>query len=187
MEPTTASLTGNAFSGRFNPGFKDNVTSIMINPFAKIGGLEFFGTYEMTQGNSQVENGEVKYSNPTLSYNGTPGLTTISKLDNRKFTQIEADLVYRFGKTEKYYVGAKYNKVSGTAVFGQSTTATNINQGVRQDISIDRTSFGGGWFITRNVLVKAEYVTQKYNDYPTENILSGGKFSGFVVQGVIGF
>jgi hypothetical protein len=187
MEPTTATLTGNAFSGRFNPGFKDNVTSIMINPFAKIGGLEFFGTYEMTQGNSQVENGEVKYSNPTLSYNGTPGLTTISKLDNRKFTQIEADLVYRFGKTEKYYVGAKYNKVSGTAVFGQSTTATNINQGVRQDISIDRTSFGGGWFITRNVLVKAEYVTQKYNDFPTENILSGGKFSGFVVQGVIGF
>ncbi len=49
MEPVNATLTGNAFSGRFNPGFKDNVTSYMINPFVKIGGLEFFGTYETTE------------------------------------------------------------------------------------------------------------------------------------------
>lgn len=185
MEPTTATLTANAFSGRINPGFKDNVSAIMINPSAKLGGLEFFGTYEMSEGNSQVENGEVKYSNPTLLYNGSA--TTIGKLNNRKFTQLEADLIYRFGKGEKYYVGAKYNTVSGTAVFGQSTTATNINQGTRSDISVDRTCFAAGWFVTRNVLFKAEYVSQKYHDYPTDNILSGGKFDGFVIQGVIGF
>ena len=190
MEPLTATLTANAFSGRFNPGFKDNVSSIMINPFAKFEGLELFGTYEMTEGNSQVENGEVKYSNPTFSYNATPGNLAISKLPNRKFTQIEADLVYRFGKSEKYYVGAKYNRVSGTMVFGSTTTATSnlgINQGTRSDIAIERICFGAGWFITRNVLFKAEYVSQKYTDYPTENILSGGKFNGFVIQGAIGF
>lgn len=187
MEPVSATLTANAFSGRINPGFRDNVTSIMINPFVKFGGLEFFGTYEMTQGNTAVENGEVKYSDPTRNYNNTLGLTTINKLDDRKFTQLEADLVYRFGNNEKYFVGAKYNTVSGTAVFGQSTSATNINQGARKDISVDRTSFGAGWFITRNVLFKGEYVTQSYKDYPTENILSGGKFDGFVIQGIIGF
>ena len=187
MEPIAATLTVNAFSGRYNPGFKDNVTSIMINPFVKFGGLELFGTYETSQGNSQVENGEVKYSNQTLIYNNTPGLTTIGKLDNRKFTQLEADVVYRFGQNERYYIGAKYNTVSGTAVFGQSTTATNINQGTRRDISINRTSFGAGWYITRNVLFKGEYVSQKYTDFPTDNILGGGKFDGFVVQGIIGF
>jgi hypothetical protein len=187
MENTAATLTGNPFSGRFNPGFKDNVTSIMINPFVKVGGLELFGTYETTSGNSQVENGEVKYSNPTLSYNGVPGNLTISKLPTRTFTQIEADLVYRFGQNEKYYVGAKYNTVSGTAVFGQSTTAANINQGTRVDVSIDRVAFGAGWFITRNVLFKGEYVSQTYNKFPTDNILAGGKFNGWVVQGIIGF
>lgn len=179
MEPVSATLTANAFSGRINPGFKDNVTAFMINPFVKMGGIEFFGTYEVAEGNSQVENGEIRYSNPTLP--------TFSKLPNRKFTQLEADVVYRFGKGEKYYVGAKYNTVSGTAVFGQSTSASNINQGFRKDVSVDRTSFGAGWFITKNVLFKAEYVSQKYNDYPTDNILSGGKFDGLVIQGVIGF
>jgi len=179
MEPVNATLTGNAFSGRFNPGFKDNVTSFMINPFVKAGGLEFFGTFETTEGNSQVENGEVNYSNPTLP--------TFGKLSNRSFNQLAADVVYRFGTDEKYYIGAKYNTVSGTSVFGQSTTATNINQGTRKDVSINRLSLGAGWFITRNVMFKAEYVNQAYNDFPTDNILSGGKFNGLVVQGIIGF
>jgi hypothetical protein len=179
MEPWNATLTGNAFSGRINPGFKDNVTSIMVNPFVKFKGIELFGTYETSSGNSQVENGEIKYSDPTKP--------TFSALPNRSWQQIEADVVYRFGKNERYYIGAKYNKVSGTAVFGTSTSATNINQGTRQDVSVERTSFGAGWFITRNVLFKAEYVNQKYNDYPTDNILSGGKFNGLVVQGIIGF
>lgn len=188
MEPVSATLTGNAFSGRYNPGFKDNVMAIMINPTVKFGGLELFGTYEIMEGNSQVENGEVKYSNPTYTYNG--GATTIDKLPNRKFTQIEADLVYRFGKGEKFYVGAKYNTVSGTQVFGATTTITSnngINQGTRSDIRIDRTAFAAGWYITRNVMFKAEYVSQKYKDFPTENILSGGKFDGLVIQGTIGF
>jgi hypothetical protein len=39
MEPTAATLTGNAFSGRVNPGFKDNITAFMINPFVKFKGL----------------------------------------------------------------------------------------------------------------------------------------------------
>ncbi len=186
MEPVAATLTGNAFSGRFNPGFKDNVSAFMINPFVKFGGLELFGTFETVSGNSQVENGEVKYSNPNLTYNGN-GSTSISKLSDRSFTQVEADLLYRFGANEKFYVGVKYNTIDGTAVFGQSTTATNINQGYRQNVRIERESVGAGWFITRNVLFKAEYVTQSYFNFPTENILSGGNFNGLIIQGTIGF
>ncbi len=49
MEPANAALTTNAFSGRLNPNFKDNVTSIMINPFIKMRGLELFGTYEIAK------------------------------------------------------------------------------------------------------------------------------------------
>jgi putative salt-induced outer membrane protein YdiY len=151
----------------------------MINPFVKFAGLEFFGTYEMSKGNSQVENGEIQYSNPALG--------EITKLERRQFNQYEADLVYRFGKGEKFYVGAKYNLLEGTLAFGQSTTATNINQGTRKDVTIDRTSFAAGWYITRNIMLKGEYVTQTYKGYPEEHILSGGKFNGFVLQGAIGF
>jgi hypothetical protein len=179
MEPVAATLTANAFSGRVNPGFKDNVTSVMINPFVKFAGLEFFGTWELSKGNSQVENGEVQYSNTSL--------TEIDPLENRQFNQLEADLLYRFGKGEKFYVGAKYNTLDGALAFGQSTTATNINQGTRGDVTIDRTSVAAGWFITKNVMFKAEYVTQNYKGYPDNHILSGGKFNGLVVQGIIGF
>lgn len=179
MEPMAATLTGNAFSGRVNPGFKDNVTSFMINPFIKYAGVEFFGTWEMSKGNSQVENGEVQYSNSALG--------EVSKLGNRQFNQLEADLLYRFGKDEKFYLGAKYNTINGTLAFGQNTTATSINQGTRGDVSVNRTSIAAGWFITRNIMFKAEYVNQVYKDYPDINILSGGKFNGLVLQGSIGF
>jgi hypothetical protein len=97
MEPYSATLTANAFSGRINPGFKDNVTAFMINPFVKFAGLEFFGTVELSQGNSQVENGEIQYTNPALG--------EVQKLENRKISQYPADIVYRCGKDEKFFVG----------------------------------------------------------------------------------
>ncbi len=184
MEPVNATVTANAFSGRFNPNFKDNVTSFMINPFLKLSGLEVFGTYEIMKGQNAVENGEVTYL-PSAG-----DATVFSKLDDRKFTQVAADVLYRFGAKEQYYVGARYNKVNGTQVFGQATntaTAGGINQGTRADVSVDRTAFAAGWFVTKNILVKGEYVTQKYNDFPTGNILNEGKFDGFVLQGSIAF
>ena len=177
MEPYNATLTGNAFSGRVNPGFKDNVTSFMINPFVKLAGLEFFGTYEVSKGNSQIENGEIQ----------NPALGELTKLEDRKFNQYEADVVYRFGLRDKFYVGAKYNKIDGTLSLGQNTNAATLNQGTRDDVSVDRTSFAAGWYITKNIMFKAEYVTQSYKGYPEEHILSGGKFDGFVIQGAIGF
>lgn len=179
MEPWNATLTANAFSGRFNPGFRDNITAIMINPFAKFGGFEFFGTWETAQGNTAVENGEIQPSNPALP--------AVGKLGNRKANQVAGELLYRFGKGEKFYVGGKYNKVSSTIALGQNTALTAINQGTRYDVDIDRTSLAAGWFITRNVMLKAEYVNQKYSGYPTDNILSKGKFNGLVIQGTIGF
>ena len=178
MEPTTATLTGNSFSGRINPGFRDNVTAFMINPFVKFKNLEVFGTYEIAQGNSQVENGEVQSTDLAQP--------ALAKLSKREVNQYAIDGLYRFAN-DKMYVGAKYNVVEGDLVFGQSTTQPNINQGVRQDVKVERTAFAAGWFITRNILLKAEYVTQKYKDFPATDIRNNGKFEGFVIEGVIGF
>lgn len=184
MEPAAATLTGNAFAGRMNPNFKDNVNAVMINPFLKICGFELFGTFEVAQGQNAVENGEVQYASSTVDS------IVFNKLTKRQFRQVEVDALYRFGRQEQFYIGAKYNTVMGDQVFGQNTvntTTVGINQGIRKNISINRTSFGAGWFMTPNILVKGEYVMQKYVDFPSGNILQGGKFSGVVLQGSIAF
>lgn len=184
LEPTAATLTGNAFSGRLNPNFKDNVTAFMINPFVKLSGFELFGTYEVAKGKNAVEGGEIQYND------GVADPATFDEQGDRKFTQFAVDVLYRFGAREQFYVGAKYNTVKGEQVFGQATNPTapaGINQGTRADVSVDRAAVAAGWFVTKNILVKGEYVTQKYNDFPTGNILEDAKFSGFVLQGVIAF
>ena len=50
----------------------------------------------------------------------------------------------------KLFVGARYNKAQGQL------------PGVAGDVGANRWEFGGGWWITANVLAKAEYVNQKY-------------------------
>lgn len=178
LEPVNATLTANSFSGRINPGFKDNVTSFMINPFVKFRNLEVFGTYEISTGNSQIENGEMQSTDPAQP--------ALAKLEKRQFNQFAIDGVYRFA-SDKMYVGAKYNVVNGDLSFGMSTTQPNLSQGTREDVKVERTSLAAGWFITRNILLKGEYVTQKYMDFPATDIRANGKFEGFVIEGVIGF
>ncbi|HCZ36150.1 MAG TPA: hypothetical protein DHV26_09515 [Cytophagales bacterium] len=171
MENAPVTLTGNAFSGRFNPGFRDNITAFVINPFVKFSGLEVFGTLEWAKGNSAFENGEG---------------TTYAAEGDRKANQTAVEALYRFGKEEQFYVGARYIKVDATVAEGYTAGAA----GTRYDITIDRTSFGAGWFITRNILLKGEYVTQNYGgfrDTGANNRFYNGKFDGFVIQGAISF
>ncbi len=86
----TASTEANRFtSGRFTPDFTHKVTSVMINPFVKYRGLEFFGTYEMSSGTHRAD------------------------VDNRSVTQLAGEVIYRFFPNEQVYVGARYNQVSG--------------------------------------------------------------------------
>ena len=59
--------------------------------------------------------------------------------------------------------------------------------GIPNDITVRRTQLGGGWFVTPNVLSKIEFVQQKYLDFPTADIRNGGKFKGFMVEGVVAF
>ena len=178
MEALNANAKDNFTSGRVNPNFKDNVTAIMVNPFVKFKGLELFGTYEVLKGNSQVENGEIQSNDPAQ-----PALT---KLENRSFNQYAVDALYRFAN-DKVYIGGKYNVVEGDLAFGQSTAQPNISQGARDNVKVERTAIAAGWFVTPNILMKAEYVTQKYRDFPAADLRNNGRFEGFVVEGIIGF
>jgi len=176
MDNAPVTLSGNFTSGRFNPGYRDNVTAFMVNPFVKFGGLEVFGTWEYAFGKNSLENGEVTTGTPWGSEDFT----------NRQTHQTAGEALYRFGKNEKFYIGARYIKVTSSLAEGQSAASP----GSLYDVTIDRTAIAGGWFITRNILLKAEYVTQNYDGYlPTgaNNRFYQGKFDGFVVQGAISF
>lgn len=153
MENVAATTASPHLSGQFVPGFNDAVTAIMINPFVKWNGLEFFGTFETANGRAQAET------------------------SSRNVTQLAAELLYRFGKSEDIFVGGKYNQVKGDLRFAGALTP----------VSQDRIQFGAGWFITDNIVVKGEYVNQNYNGFPRTDLRSGGRFNGLMLEAVVGF
>jgi len=139
---------GSDFSGRYNPRFAYQ-TAFQINPFVKFQGLEFFGVYEMVNSGADAGGG---------------------------FTQIGAELIYRLGDDEDFFVGGRYNSVSG-----EQTDASQTRE-------IDRINIGGGWFLTENVLTKIEYVKQTYGGNGFNGSLyQGAEFSGVTIEAVISF
>lgn len=147
----------NATTGRFSPGYSNWYTAFMINPFIKYKGLEFFGTMEFTSG------GDKKGSD-----------------DSRSVDQYAADLVYRFGDTEQFYIGARYNIVSGKL----SNASDKVN--------VDRFESSIGWFMTKNIIAKLAYTNQNYSDYSqysgsSLNDLYGGSFDGVMFEAAITF
>jgi hypothetical protein len=89
LENFRASESAQFTSGRVNPGFSDEMTGLMVNPFVKFRGVEFFGMYETAKGRSAAE--------------------TVK----REVKQSMAELVYRFLPGEKMYVGGRWNSVTG--------------------------------------------------------------------------
>ncbi|MCF7561433.1 hypothetical protein L3X39_12365 [Sabulilitoribacter multivorans] len=150
LEAEDASTSGNFRSGRYNPNFGNKVTAIMINPFLKYGGLEFFGTIETSKGRRNTET------------------------ERRTAKQFAGELIYRFGNTENFYLGTRYNKVDAEEANGD-------------DIEISRFQLGAGWFMTNNILLKLEYVTQKHDGYNAASIFDEGKFNGLMAEAVISF
>ena len=50
-----------------------------------------------------------------------------------------------------------------------------------------RRAISAGWFLTRNLLTKAEYVQQDYDGFAATDIRNGGRFHGIAIEGVIAF
>ncbi len=126
--------------------------------------------------NAEVINPFVKIGGAEFFGNfetATGGAFTEPKL--RTLHQNVYEGLYRFAR-DKFYVGGRYNTLKGQLISKSSA-----------DESTSRYQIGGGWFVTPNVLAKAEWVNQTYDNFPLTDIRSGGKFSGFMVSGAIGF
>lgn len=98
----------------------------------------------------------------------------------RTWKQQSGELVYRFWD-ERIFAGARANTAKGRLL---NTAAINYGG---KDVSVDRGSLSAGWFVTPTLLMKGEYMQQKFFGFPTTDIRNGGKINGFVVEGVVSF
>ncbi|MBB6612791.1 hypothetical protein H7F15_17245 [Pontibacter sp. Tf4] len=149
-------------SGNINPGLTNSITAMVINPFVKFRGLELFGNFEQAKGKGR------------LGANDEP--------TDRTWKQLGTDVVYRFGNNENLYVAGRYNVVEGRlAPLAASPNVPN------NDVTLSRVQVGGGWFVTKNIVTKAEYVKQQYKGFAPSDIRHGGEFDGFMIEGAISF
>lgn len=120
--------------------------------------------------------------NPFVKYQGLEFFGTYERatgkasteIDNRTFNQYAAEVIYRFGNNENIYVGGRYNYVDGELMGGT-------------DIDITRFNLAAGWFMTKNVMAKVEYVNQKYGGFPKTDLKHEGQFDGVMLEAVISF
>jgi hypothetical protein len=166
MEPAAVNgvataVSSNFTSGRFNPDVANRVMAVTINPFIKYKGLEFIGAYETISGSLYADVKEGKWL-------------------KREFSQYALEANYRFLKNEQLYIGGRYIGMTGEP-------RGILNNGSQATVKVNRLSIAGGWFPTKNLLLKGEIVNQTFTDFPTTDYRYKGKFNGFVIEAVVGF
>lgn len=86
---------------------------------------------------------------------------------DQHFTQTALQALYRVGD---FYLGTRLNKVSDN-----------------ENSKVNRFNIGGGWYmVPETVLVKLDYVNQKYEG-PAHGVIDGGEFNGLVLEAAISF
>jgi hypothetical protein len=99
----------------------------------------------------------------------------ITETTDRKTSQLAIEGVYRFLANEQMFLGARYN------------TVTSRLSGLTTDVDVNRFALAAGWFPTKNLLLKGEYVSQKYENFPGTDFRNQGAFDGITIQAVVGF
>jgi hypothetical protein len=91
----------------------------------------------------------------------------VNRDNSQHFTQTAIQAIYRTGS---FYFGTRLNKVSDN-----------------ENSSVNRFNIGGGWhMVPETVLVKLDYVNQKYEG-TAHGEIDGGKFKGVVLEAAISF
>jgi hypothetical protein len=171
-------VDGGDWSGRVRSTFGDQITAFMVNPFVQVGSLELFGTLETVSGSRSGD------------------------LDDGTLQQFAGEAVYRFLDGD-LFAGLRYNVMEGDLNLAADETnpfAPPFPPADWHEVTVKRWQVGAGWFMTKNILVKAEYVTQAYNDFPgtrkvqtSQGVVDrappqlGAEFDGLMIEGVVSF
>jgi hypothetical protein len=102
---TTSSTSAQAWTGDVQPGLSSKVQAVVVNPFIKYRGFEFFGNAEQAKGRTATETAD------------------------RKWTQMAGEALYRFA-WDDLYLAARYNTVKGRfAGFAKDVTVNRVEIG----------------------------------------------------------
>jgi len=96
-------------------------------------------------------------------------------VEKRKVSQQVYEGLYRLGSREQYYAGARFINFKGNLTPGSTT--------IQQEVQ--RYQLGGGWFVTKNLLAKGEWVNQDYSGF--SDLRKGASFKGFMFSGAVSF
>lgn len=170
-------ITANAFAQDWNPGGTDKDNSMMFNLFGKFKGFELFGTFEQ--------------ANVTSPGDTKPFLKGLPKSEI-KFTQLAIEGLFHFGKTEQFFVGGRYNTVSDNSGDPNDTylNGSGGNVDVNANKSVNRIQAIAGYYLTKNMVAKLEYVKQDYNNflrYDTKKTGGAAGFNGIMFEAAISF
>jgi hypothetical protein len=166
---TSTNITANFTSGRLDPGVSNRVTAINISPFVKYKGLEVQGGYDNIKGSVFADVANNKWT-------------------KRNWNQVYGEIVYRFLKNESLYIGTRYVRAAGEpSGLRYNNRDAGKTDGSQAKVNVNRLAFAAGYFPTKNMLLKLEYVNQNYNDFPWADYRNEAKFSGIMIQAAIGF
>jgi hypothetical protein len=178
-------LTGSAYyTASSNDGQLHSGDRAGSRYYSVVGGGDWSGRIRVNYG----EQVTAYMLNPFVKIGGLELFGTIETitgegtgLSDGTANQYAVEAVYRF-LNDNLFVGARYNTMNGDlnlAGFGQPPSWS--------DVGVDRWQVSGGWFLTNNILVKAEYVDQSYNDFPDGTVETGAEFDGLMLEGVVSF
>ena len=155
-------------------------------------GSRYYDVIENTSATANAWSGEIRPGfanrvtafvvNPFVKYQGleffgyaeTATGKALSETGYRTTRQLAGDVIYRFWN-DKLFTGYRYNTVAGTF-------AAN-----RSDANVNRFQVGGGWYVNPMMLVKGEYMNQKYYGFPATDIRNGGFIKGFMIEAALAF
>jgi len=104
MENTTSTEAAQAWSGSIQPGFKNSINSVVVNPFVQYKGLEIFGNFERATGRATAETAD------------------------RTWKQNVGEVVYRFLPDQRLYAAARYNTAKGQLTVGTPDVSVKRTQ-----------------------------------------------------------
>jgi hypothetical protein len=200
--------TGTAFNGRFNPGFSDKIATVMGNLFLKYKPLEWlsvesFTTFESASGRTMAESSERSAqqfaTDLIFRFGKNENFFAGVRYNTLTATVIKSVIAPVAAKAATLGTAAKTvwlddaDHSKGIYSFTPAVAPTAATPYVAgsyvdpYDVTINRLAISAGWFVTKNILAKIEYVDQKYSGFPVKTINDGAKFSGLSAEAVISF
>jgi hypothetical protein len=120
--------------------------------------------------------------NPFFKYRGLEFLGNVETATGKSATetryhtwrQLAGETVYRFWD-EKLFAAYRYNTVAGRMAIAMPG-----------DVNANRFQVTG-WYLNPMMLMKAEYMRQRYYGFPTNDLRYGGRIHGFLVETALAF